>query len=34
MRKTIAIILALMMVLSLAGTVFAQAPERPDVPGP
>ena len=34
MRRTVAILLALMMVLSLAGTVFAQPPERPDVPGP
>ena len=34
MRKTVAILLAVMMVLSLAGTVFAQPPERPDVPGP
>ena len=34
MRKTVAILLALMMVLSLAGTAFAQAPERHDAPGP
>ena len=34
MRKTVAILLALMMVFSLAGTTFAQPPERPDVPGP
>ena len=31
MRKTVAILLAVMLVLSLAGTVLAQAPERPDI---
>ena len=34
MRKTLAILLAVIMVLSLAVTAFAQPPERPNVPGP